>query len=123
VIRQSESFYLNFAHIKAKPRFSLLFSNPFGGGFSYKMQNRGFMLPTDEKAYGRRRPTDLKVILSHPLNIFFTPIRNLSPGRVEIDPQKMNRAPALRVLFMITLVAYLFDGGCRRLVALQHREW
>jgi tetratricopeptide (TPR) repeat protein len=50
--------YLNFAHIKAKPRFSLLFSNPFGGGFSYKMQNRGYKksLMSMPAMLGKRHP-------------------------------------------------------------------
>jgi hypothetical protein len=34
-------YYLNFAHIKVKPRFSFSFWNQFGGGFSLTVQNRG----------------------------------------------------------------------------------
>jgi hypothetical protein len=49
--RQHFLFYLNFAHTKAKPRFSYSSENQFGGSFSFAMQNRGSIyLHFNEKA-------------------------------------------------------------------------
>jgi hypothetical protein len=38
---QLSFWYLNFAHIKIKPRFSHSYENQLGGSFSFTMQNRG----------------------------------------------------------------------------------
>jgi hypothetical protein len=40
--KSSRLLYLNFAHTKAKPRFSYSFENQLGGSFSFTMQNRGY---------------------------------------------------------------------------------